>query len=842
MPFSEHTTRTIEETLKILGASENGISEKEARSRLKTHGFNEVRVKEIGLFDILIRQLKSPFFYLLFIAAIISFSIKETINGLVILVILIINVFLGFFQEARALKTASILKKYLPLETQVIRDGTEKTVEKKFLVPGDLVLLEAGNIIPADLRIMKVKNFLVDESILSGESAPVSKIIHSLPEETKEIFDAKNIVFAGTTVISGEAEGIVIGTGKKALIGEITKLTAETVKESIFEKDLLNFCKLILRIVIITIVLVFFANLIIKGKAGSLDFLVFSLALIVSIIPEALPLVATFALSQGALRLAKKKVIVKRVSAVEDLGDIEVLCADKTGTLTENKLRLENIYSQDKEKCLLYALLVSPFIKGKVKSIKNPFNLALFEKSSKEIKERLQRFKSIQEIPFDPSRSRNSALLEDPDGKKILITKGAPELILKISSKFEGNFEKEKIEKQIEREGKEGKRVLAIAFKEFNRDNFNEEDEKNLTFLGYFSFSDPLKKTAQETIQLARKLGVQIKILTGDSKEVAGKVAKEVNLIEDPEKVISGETLGSLSKEEFEKACSEFNIFARVSPKTKYNIVEVLQKKYEVGFLGEGINDAPALKIANVAIAVREGADISREVSDIILLKKDLRVLIEGIREGRQIFSNINKYIKCTLASNFGNFYSIAAISLIIPFLPMLPPQILLVNLLSDFPLISIASDNVDIRELKKPKLYQLNRLLSLIIFLALTSTIFDFIFFAIFYNKVEPGLLQTLWFIESILTEILLIFSIRTSSFFLKAKPPSLPLISFSIFTLGVTVSLPFTNFGKEFFHFVSPSLHALLIVFALLFSYFLSSEIVKLTYFKRYNMKNHN
>jgi len=333
-------------------------------------------------------------------------------------------------------------------------------------------------------------------------------------------------------------------------------------------------------------------------------------------------------------------------------------------------------------------------------------------------------------------------------------------------------------------------------------------------------------------------MGLQIKILTGDSKEVAGQIAKETGLIEDPEKVILGETLDSFSDEDFEKACQEFSVFARVSPQTKFRIIEKLQKKYEVGFIGEGINDAPALKIANIAIAVREGVDISREVSDIILLEKDLRVIVDSIREGRQIFSNINKYIKCTLASNFGNFYSVAAISLIIPYLPMLPVQILLVNLLSDFPLIAVASDTVDVEELKKPKLYQLEKLILLIIFLALTSTIFDFIFFGLFHD-VQPALLQTLWFIESIFTEILLIFSIRTRGVFLRAKLPSLPLILLSILTMSFTILLPFTNFGKEAFHFVSPPLHSLMIIAFLLISYFLVSEIVKLTYF--HYRKNH-
>jgi len=328
-------------------------------------------------------------------------------------------------------------------------------------------------------------------------------------------------------------------------------------------------------------------------------------------------------------------------------------------------------------------------------------------------------------------------------------------------------------------------------------------------------------------------LGLTIKILTGDSKEVAGAVAKEIGLIDDPRKVVLGETLDSLAKEDFKEACEEFSVFARVSPKTKYNIVMALQEKYEVGFLGEGINDAPALKLANVAIAVQEATDISRGVSDVILLKKDLRIIVEGIKNGRNIFSNINKYIKCALASNFGNFYSIAVISLFITFLPMLPIQILLGNLLSDFPLIAVATDAIDVEELRKPKLYQLNKVIFLIMALALISTIFDFIFFGIFHNF-QPAVIQTLWFIESILTEILLIFSIRTRHLFFRTKRPSFTLMILAAVDAIFIVTLPFTGFGHEFFHFVSPPLAGLLTVFSLLFGYFVVSEAVKLIYFR--------
>ena len=838
MKFSKYTIKNAEEALMAIESSEKGISEKEAGNRLKIHGFNEVKTKQTGLFDIFLRQFKSPFFYLLFVASIVALLIGEMIDALVVMLFIIVNVALGFFQEFRAEKAVSLLKKFLPAKVRVLRKGVERTIEKNFLVPGDVVLLEPGNIVPADMRILKVQNFLIDESVLTGESAPVSKISQPLPKETTEVFEAKNIVFAGTSVVSGKGEGVTIGTGKETVFGEITKIISGITRESSYEKELIDFSKIIMKIVVSTIVVLFLINVFLRGTTNFFTFLFFCIALIVSILPEALPVVVTFTLSRGALKMAKEKVVVKRLSAVENLGDIEVLCIDKTGTITENKLSLENVNSSDKEKCLLFGLLSSAYTKEQIKSTFNPFDLALFKKASPEIHQNINSFEQIAELPFDNFRLRASVLLKDKGEKLFLIAKGTPESIFKISSKVYGDIDRIKIENEIKEEGKKGKRVLAVAFKTFDKLSYSETDEKDLIFLGYFSFTDPIKKTAKSAIDLARKLGLKIKILSGDSKEVAGAVAKEIGLIDNPEKVVLGADLDALPKEDFENICEEFSVFARVSPGTKLKIIQALQKKYGVGFLGEGINDAPALKTANVAIAVEGATDIAKEVSDVILLKKDLRVIVDGIKNGRDIFSNINKYIKCTLASNFGNFYSIAVISLFITFLPMLPVQILLGNLLSDFPLIAVATDSIDAEELKRPKLYQLNKVLLLIILLAMVSTIFDFIFFGIFY-KSQPAVIQTLWFIESILTEILLIFAVRTRHAFFKAKKPSSPLMMLALLDAVFIVSLPFSNFGHELFHFVSPPIFSLLIVLFLVGSYFILSEAVKLFYFRHWKSR---
>jgi len=830
MNFPEFTQKEKEEIFEIFKSRETGLTDKEAENLQKVYGLNEIKVKEVGAWDILIRQFKSAFFYLLFIAGILALIFGEKINGILIFVFAFINVFLGFFQEFRAQRAISILKEYLPKEVEVLREGKEKFIDKKFLVPGDIVLLDSGDIVLADLRIFESKNFLVDESTLTGESQPIAKISEPLEKESKEIFGAKNIAFSGTSVISGKAKGIVIGTGKNTEFGKIAKLTAETAKPSIYEKELADFSKVILKTVLFTILAVFLASFLIKKEIPKSDFAIFCLALIVGIVPEALPVIVGSALSRGALRLARKKVVMERLSAIEDLGNMEILCTDKTGTLTENKLKIEEVISVDKERCLNFAFLASEFLEKR--KLRNPFDIAIFQKTKKEERLILKKYKLLFEIPFDPKRKMNSVLIEGENKNKILILRGAPEEILERCLEIEGNLNKEEIEKNLKKEGEEGKRILAIAYKFFDKEEYSEEDERNLKFLGYITFLDPLKKTAKATLELAKKLGVQIKILTGDAPEVAGKVANDVRLIDDPKKVILGKDLDSLSENEFEKKCEEFRVFARIAPETKLKIIKSLQKKYEVGFMGEGINDAPALKIAHVAIAVKGAADVSKEASDILLLETDLRIVIEGIREGRNIFANINKYIKCTLSSNFGNFYSVATMSLILPFLPMLPAQILLVNLLSDFPLISLAGDSVDVEELRKPKMYRLNQIFPLIIFLAIISSIFDFTFLGIFYGQNE-SLIQTLWFTMSVLTEISLIFSIRTRRFFLMAKKPAGFLIFLSILTSTLTLILPFTNFGKNFFHFTSPLPSSLLIIFSLILAYLFASEIVKQIYY---------
>lgn len=835
MSFSEYTNESVEEVLSILKTSFSGLSKREAVSRQKKYGPNEIEEKAISAINVFKRQIKSPFFYLLFFASLISLAIGQILDFAVILFVVLANAAVGFFQEYKAERAVFMLKKFIPQRAKVLRDNKEQIVDKKDLVLGDVVLVETGDTAPADLRIVKVYNFLADESALTGESVPVSKTASALEREEAEAYKAKNIIFAGTFAIAGRAEGIVISSGKETVFGQIVQTVAkEEYKPSSYEKDIFYFSKLVLRIVIITIVIIFLAGTIIKGGHNFLNFMLFSVALIISILPEGLPAVVSFALASGSIKMAKRNVIVRRLSAIERLGNIDVLCTDKTGTLTKNKLFLEKIVSSDKRRCLLYGLLTTQ-ANERDQTILNPFDLALFEKSPEDFWKEYKKYLIVHDSRFNAEKMRSAFIVQDKKGEHYMIVKGAPEFILNICSKISDGTRKGELKEDFAKEGKEGKRVLAIAFKKLakNQTSITDQDEKGMTFLGYFVFEDALKDTTEEAIKLAKRLGVSIKLITGDSKEVAEHVAKKIKLIQSAQGAISGQELEKLPPEEFDHACEETDVFARVSPQLKYKIVKSLQKRHDVGFLGDGVNDAPALRMANVGIAVEGASDVSKEVSDIVLLKRDLRVIVQGIEDGRNIFANINKYIKCMLASNFGNFYSIAVISLFINYLPMLPIQILLSNLLSDLPLISIVTDTVDLDELKKPKAYHLRSVLPLIINLAIIVTLADFAFFSVFFRS-SPATIQTLWFIESVFCELLLVFIIRTKHLSWKAQMPSPALLLSVLFIFIITIALPFLSFGQKIVHFTAPKMSQLLLMVLILVSFMAACEFVKYLYFK--------
>ncbi|MDX9893467.1 MAG: HAD-IC family P-type ATPase [Patescibacteria group bacterium] len=836
MSFGQYTTASQAELFKILDTKPGGLTEMEVARRHKKNGLNTIESEKVSWFIILARQFKSSFIYLLALAGATSFLLNQATEGIMIIIFVGINVALGFCQEYKSEKNLKILKNCAAQESKVIRNSKEKIVDTRQLAVGDIITFETGDLIGADARILEATSLTIDESALSGESNPVAKQAEVLKHEVAEIYQAKNITFAGTTVTTGSGCGVVIASGKQMQFGRISSLTVKTKRQSAFQNNINKISSFILKLIITTLIVVFIANLAIKGEQANIgELLIFAIALAVSVVPEALPVVTTFSFTRGAVKLAKKKVVVKRLSAIEDLGGIEVLCTDKTGTLTENKMRVAEIYGSDQSQTVWYATLANDSLKGGKQISANAFDLALENSLTATQTKNLARAKKIAKLPFDPDRRRNSALVKI-NNRRLLIVRGAPEAIIEHCRLTRTN--RTAINRWVKQQGQLGRRILTVALNpRLVKDEYAAPAEtQNLELIGAISFIDPIKPTAKKAVSQAEELGVDVKILTGDSREVATDVALQVGLITNQSQVITGEELEKMNPAQVKKTIMNYEVFARVSPEQKYRIIQLMQEQKQVGFLGEGINDAPALKIANVAIAVVGAADIAKEAADIILLQKNLNIIIEGISEGRKIFSNTIKYIKSTLASNFGNFFAVASASLLIDFLPMLPLQILLLNLLSDFPMIAVAADNVDPEELKQPGGYNIKDIALLALVLGMVSTIFDFLFFGLFY-KISPTVLQTNWFIGSILTELVLIFSIRSKKKFYSATRPSKILFWLTFVTIIITVALPFTTFAQKIFKFTAPNIFHLLMIAVIVLVYFLINEKIKTYYFRLTN-----
>ncbi|PJE50452.1 cation-transporting ATPase [candidate division WWE3 bacterium CG10_big_fil_rev_8_21_14_0_10_39_14] len=793
-----------------------GLSSKEVLSLQNFYGQNKIEDAQSFWWHILLRQFKSPFIYLLIAASLISFGLKDAINGLMILLFVFIDVGLGFYQEYKSEKILRHLKKFIASFSKVLRDGKKAIVNCNHLVPGDIVYLETGDVVSADIKILEEENLMMDESLLTGESVFVRK-------QASTPHNNFNLCFSGTTVISGKGTGVVVKIGKETALGKIAYLSIETHRESDFEKSITSLSSFVLKLILSTLILIFAINLVIKGHSANFpQLLIFSIALAVSVIPEALPAVMTFSLSKGAFKLAKNSVVVKRLSAIEDLGSVEVLCSDKTGTLTENTLTVLNVFSAgDKKETLIFSSL----------------NTGMFEQAVSKVLS-AKDFESVDIVdfmPFDPQKRRSSLIVKTTSGS-VLYVRGAYEEIIKLCTSV-STAEKKRIEKWVEKEGLRGSRIIAVAKKKVKEDlRCAELTEGGLSLVGLAAFFDPVKKTADSTVKKAQKLGVGIKILTGDSKDVAFAVGKEIGLVKDRAEVITGEDFANMSYSKRAKVVLQYSVFARIVPEQKFEIIELLQKKFVVGFLGEGINDAPALKAANVGLVVQGAADVAQEAADIVLLKKDLGVIINGIQDGRETFANTTKYIKATLASNFGNFYTVAIVSLFIDFLPLLPLQILLLNLLSDFPMVSIATDSVDKEELKSPRKYDIKDIALIGTILGTVSSFFDFLFFLVFY-KISPAVLQTNWFMGSVITELLFLFSIRTRKSIFKAGAPSTAIVILTVAAILITVTLPFTAVGQSLFKFEPPKMNYLIIMGVIVVFYLVSTEFVKNLYYKKFN-----
>jgi len=827
--------------------SEKGLSSKEALSRLEEYGYNEPSKKEKRtiLLNILAKFL-NPLVVVLLVIGIVSFFLGEIINAEIVFAMIIISVGMTFFQEYKSNKAAEKLSKLVHTNVTVYRNGKPKEIPIREVVPGDIVELHAGDIIPADLRIISAKDLFVNQATLTGESMPIEKTpTVSIKNKITTATDAENIVFMGSSVVSGTALGVVIRTGDFTQFGNVvTKLSAITVASS-FEKGINKFVMMMIRIMIVLVVAIFCINAFFKGNI--LESFLFAIAVAVGLAPEMLPLIVTINLSKGALTMSKKSVIVKRLNSIQNLGAMDVLCTDKTGTLTMDRIILEkycDVVKQENEEVLKYAFLNSYYQTG----LKNLLDRAILNKAKKYKTLLEKHYKKVDEIPFDFQRKIMSVVVE-AGGKYTLISKGAPEEIFKRCTKYELDGEIFEFEHLIIADlkeeyynlSKDGFRVIAIAYKQidYNTEKFSKDDESNLILKGYVAFLDPPKDSAREALVAIKKLGIEVKVLTGDNELVTRKICSEVGL--DIFGMATGDELLALSDDELREVVKMTNVFARLSPAQKERIIQALRANGKiVGFLGDGINDALALKSADVGISVNNAADVAKESADIILLRKSLLVLEDGIIEGRRTFGNIIKYIKMSSSSNFGNMFSMTGGSLFLPFLPMTPLQVLLNNFLYDLSQTAIPSDIVDEEYIVKPRKWNVKSIQSFMISIGPISSIFDFLTFGVMWfifgcNTIEKqALFHTGWFLESLATQTLVVYIIRTGKIPFIESRPSKFLVFTTLTIVGIGVFLVFSPISS-YLGFVTPPPLYFLILIVMVVSYLFLVFVLHRRYLKK-------
>lgn len=832
----------VNDVLAKLNTSQSGLTSSQAEEHLQTYGYNEVARKERKTAAIKFLLLfKNPLILILLLAGMISGLLGEIVNSIIIVTIVLMSVILNFLQESKAEKAAEELRERVATTVTVTREGTQHEIKLSEVVPGDIVRLSAGDIVPADSRLISSKDFFIDQSALTGESFPVEKTASPLsPQCVSTVTDWSNYLFMGTSVVSGSGTAVVVKTGSYTEYGKIVKKIVERRPETEFEKGLKRFGYMIMEVTFLLVIFVFFINAL--YRRGVLESLLFAVALAVGLTPELLPVILSINLSKGALGMSRKGVIVKRLSSIQNFGNMDILCTDKTGTLTENKVTLMlhvDMEGKDNDKVLLYSYMNSHYQTG----LKSPLDDAILEHKGVDV----TGFQKIDEVPFDFTRRRVSIVTEH-ERQRFLITKGAPEEIIKVCAYYESSGRMLDITSEVQRRieqkyydlSAEGFRVLGISYKKVKEEKpvYSINDETDMVFLGFVAFMDPPKETAKESLQLLTKNGVELKILTGDNEFVTRKVCEQLGCT--IKGVVLGSDLGKINDDALARVVEQVNIFARVTPAQKDRIINALKSNgHVVGFLGDGINDAPSMRVADVSISVDNAVDVAKESADIILLHKDLRVLEEGVLEGRKTFGNTMKYIMMGVSSNFGNMFSAAGASLFLSFLPMLPTQILLNNLLYDASELAIPTDNVDPEYVEKPKRLDISYIRNFMIYFGPISSIFDFLTFFIMLYVFDAWnnapLFQTAWFIESLCTQTFVIFTIRTrKSPFFKSKPSKALLIS-SLSVVAFAIVLPLTPIG-DLFKFQAPSVRFFVFLAAFVAAYLTMVETLKRAFYKRY------
>ncbi|MDD5528331.1 MAG: magnesium-translocating P-type ATPase [Patescibacteria group bacterium] len=823
--------------LKRLKTGEKGLSESEARCRLNEFGENVlVKEKKLGILLEFLSKFKSPLIILLFVAAGISAYFGQVVNASIITLMIVSSAILDFFEEHNAGQAVKKLLEAIKTTASVIRAGKRQEINIAQLCAGDIILLNSGDLVPADSRVISAKDFFVNQSALTGESIPCEKIERPVEADHKTFAELENIIFAGTNVISGSAVAVIINTAGHTEFGKIAGTLAGSQIKSEFEDGIVHFGYFIMKIILFLVMFIFLFNAIFRQQI--LESFLFSVAIAVGITPELLPMIMSITMSRGAVKMAKKGAIVKKLSAIPNFGSMDILCTDKTGTLTEGQIALVKYVDSagnNSEKVLEYAYLNSFHQTG----IENPLDKAVLEYKKLDI----GHYYKIDEIPYDFLRKRMSVVVQD-GGDRLLISKGAPEEIFNCCSGYSyngeshpfGAEERNKASLYYEELSREGYRVLALAIKKVDKEKklFGKEDERDLEFRGFIAFLDPPKNGVRKILAGLEKIGITIKIITGDNELVTKKICEEINL--PYQGVLLGEEAKNLSVAALRRKVENTTIFARFSPEDKNRVILALRANgHVVGYMGDGINDAPSLRAADVGISVNNAVDVAKESADIVLVRKSLRILSEGVIEGRKVFGNTMKYILMGLSSNFGNMFSAAGAVIFLPFLPMLPVQILLNNFIYDVSQLTIPTDNVDEEWVIKAKRWNIKFIKKFMLFIGPISSIFDFSTFFLFYYvfKVSAGVFQTAWFLESLMTQVLVIHFIRTKKVPFLQSSPSLPLLLSTFSAVAIGWVIPFTPVGK-YFGFVPLPPYMLLAIVGIVIVYLGLVEIGKRIFYR--------
>jgi Mg2+-importing ATPase len=835
--------------LKELGSQLDGLSEAEADSRLKQVGTNEIaREKHQSALMRLLGNIKNPLVLLLLALGVLSFLTGDLRATVVIFVMVVLGVVLRFFQEMRADNAAEKLQAMVSNTATLVRGGKEEEVSLKMLVPGDIIRLAAGDMVPADVRVLSAKDLFLNQAALTGEALPVEKKAAPAPANVQNPLELPNISFLGSNVESGSATAVVIQTGDRTYFGSLAARIVGQRQLTSFDKGINKFTWLMIWLIAVMVPAVFLINGL--SKHNWLEAFLFAMAVAVGLTPEMLPMIVTVNLSKGALAMARKKVIVKRLNAIQNFGAMDVLCTDKTGTLTQGKIVLEkhlDAHGDPSEKVLHYGYLNSYHHTG----LKNLLDQAILD--HEELKEHLkadEKYRKIDEIPFDFVRRRMSVVVEDETGLNTLICKGAVEEVMSLCTRVE--VKGEVIEVLPEHDAKrrqladdlngQGFRVIALAYKQMpgasDEPVYSVKDESDLILLGFLAFLDPPKDTATEALKRLHGLNVDVKVLTGDNEIITAYICNEVGM--PVEHLLLGSQIEAMNETELAEAASATSVFARLAPAHKEHIIRALQSKgHVVGFMGDGINDAPALKAADVGISVDSAVDIAKESSDLILLENSLLVLEQGVLEGRRVFGNIVKYIKMAASSNFGNMFSVVGASAFLPFLPMLPIQVLTNNLLYDFSQTTIPTDDVDADWLTKPRQWTIGKILRFILFIGPISSIFDYLTFFmmlyIFNCWDNPALFHTGWFVESLFTQTLIIHVIRTNKIPFIQSWASWPLILTSVIIVAVGAWLTVSPLANTLGFVSLPPLYWLYLAMMLL-GYAILTQVVKTWFIRRF------